>query len=72
MLTGVYSGGTPNLASIKTALDVDPNTYILTHSYDIVLSAIFLFFVILIHLTYHTNYADIVSLFTLFVSFSII
>ncbi len=46
MLTGVYSGGTPNLASIKTALDVDPNTYILTHSYDIVLSAIFLFFVI--------------------------
>ncbi|MEA3495501.1 MAG: DUF819 family protein [Bacteroidota bacterium] len=46
MLTAVYSGGTPNLASIKTALDVDPNIYILTHSYDIVLSAIFLLFVI--------------------------
>jgi uncharacterized membrane protein len=42
MLIGVYSGGTPNLASIKTALDVDETTYLLTHTYDIVLCAIYL------------------------------
>jgi uncharacterized membrane protein len=42
MLIGVYTGGTPNLASIKTALGVDETTYILTHTYDIVLCAIYL------------------------------
>ncbi len=46
MLFGVYSGGTPNLASIKTALSVDETTYILTHTYDIVLCAIYLFILI--------------------------
>ena len=46
LLIGVYTGGTPNLASINTALDVDPNTYLLTHTYDIVLGAVY--FLILI------------------------
>jgi uncharacterized membrane protein len=46
LLIGVYTGGTPNLASINTALDVDPNTYLLTHTYDIVLGA--MYFLILI------------------------
>lgn len=46
MLTGVYSGGTPNLASIKEALQVTDDTYILTHTYDIVLSTAYLFFLI--------------------------
>lgn len=42
MLTGVYTGGTPNLASIKTALNVAPDTYILTHTYDLIISASYL------------------------------
>jgi uncharacterized membrane protein len=45
LLTGVYTGGTPNLASIKLALGVDEQTYILTHTYDMILSAVFLLFV---------------------------
>jgi len=45
MLTGVYTGGTPNLASIKIALDVDTETYILAHTYDMLVSAVFLLFV---------------------------
>ncbi len=45
MLTGVYTGGTPNLAAIKLALGVANETYILTHTYDMILSAIFLLFV---------------------------
>lgn len=45
MLTGVYTGGTPNLAAIKIALDVKEETYILTHTYDMFLSAVFLLFV---------------------------
>lgn len=46
LLVGVYSGGTPNLASIKTALSVDETTYILTHTYDLVLCAVYLFMLI--------------------------
>lgn len=45
LMTGVYSGGTPNLASIAKALDVDNLTYILTHTYDLIIGAGFLFFV---------------------------
>lgn len=45
MLSGVYTGGTPNLASIKLALHVRDDLYILAHTYDMVLSAIFLLFV---------------------------
>jgi len=44
MLIGNYTGGTPNLAAIKTALNVDANTYMLTFSSDIVVSAIYLLF----------------------------
>lgn len=44
MLVGVYTGGTPNLAAIATALEVSPNIFILTHTYDVILGAIFLFF----------------------------
>lgn len=45
MMTGVYSGGTPNLAAIQKALDVNNLTYILTHTYDLVVGAVFLVFV---------------------------
>ena len=48
MLVGVYTGGTPNLASLKMMLDVDPDTYIITHTYDMVLSSVYLLFLITI------------------------
>ena len=47
MLTGLYTGGNANLASLKIALDVDDATYILTSAYSTVLSAVYLFFVII-------------------------
>ncbi|HDJ33005.1 MAG TPA: DUF819 family protein [Bacteroidetes bacterium] len=48
MLIGVYTGGTPNLASIRTALQVTNETYLLTHTYDIVLGAIYFIFLLTI------------------------
>lgn len=45
LLVGLYSGGTPNLAAIKTALSVDRDTYLAVHTSDIVLSALYLLFV---------------------------
>ncbi|MDP2888694.1 MAG: DUF819 family protein [Bacteroidota bacterium] len=48
MLCGVYTGGTPNLAAIGTALDVSPNIFVLTHSYDLVLGSICLVFLLTI------------------------
>jgi uncharacterized membrane protein len=46
MLVGLYSGGTPNLASLKLMLDVNPDVYIITHTYDLVLGSIYLLFLI--------------------------
>jgi len=46
MLIGLYTGGTPNLAAIKTALHVDQNVYLATHASDLVMSAIYLLFVL--------------------------
>lgn len=48
MLVGVYSGGTPNLASLKMMLNVNPDTYIITHTYDMILSSFYLLFLITI------------------------
>jgi len=48
LLIGVYTGGTPNLAALKIMLDVDNDTYILVHAYDMVISAAFFFFLITI------------------------
>ena len=48
MLVGVYTGGTPNLAAIKTALDVDSETYILTHTFDMIFSSIYLLFLMVL------------------------
>ncbi len=42
MLVGLYTGGTPNLAAIKTALNVDKDVYLAVHTSDIVLSALYL------------------------------
>lgn len=42
MLTGVYTGGTPNMAAIKTALNVDSDLYIVAHTYDMLVCTVFL------------------------------
>ncbi len=44
MLTGVYTGGTINLASLKTMLGVREETFILLNSYDMIISFLFLTF----------------------------
>lgn len=44
MAIGVYTGGTPNLAAIKTALNVDSTTFIIMHTYDTFISLIYLIF----------------------------
>jgi uncharacterized membrane protein len=44
LLIGVYTGGTPNLASLKMMLEVDANTYILTHTYDLIVGVAYLAF----------------------------
>lgn len=46
MLTGLYTGGNANLASIKMALGVDDTTYVITSAYSTMLSAVYLIFVI--------------------------
>ncbi len=46
MLVGIYTGGTPNMAAIKTALGVSQELYILTHTYELTLGAIYLIFVL--------------------------
>ncbi|NQU51303.1 MAG: DUF819 family protein [Bacteroidetes bacterium] len=46
MLVGIYTGGTPNMAAIKTALGVSQELYILTHTYELTLGAIYLVFVL--------------------------
>lgn len=44
LLVGVYTGGTPNLASIKLALGIDETTYILVNTFDMIISFIYLVF----------------------------
>ncbi len=48
MSIGVYTGGTPNLASIMTALDVDSDTFIVIHTYDTLFSLIYVIFMMTI------------------------
>ena len=46
MLTGVYTGGTINLASLKSMLGVSEETYILLNGYDMVISFLYLMFLV--------------------------
>ncbi len=46
MLVGVYTGGTPNLLSIGLALDVKQETYILLNAADVVVSGVYLLFLL--------------------------
>ncbi len=48
MLSGLYTGGNANLASLKIALGVDDATYLIVSAYSTVASAIYLFFVIIV------------------------
>ncbi|MGM0666640.1 MAG: DUF819 family protein [Bacteroidota bacterium] len=46
MLVGIYTGGTPNVASIKAALNVDNELFLMTHTSDLVIGAIVIIFLI--------------------------
>jgi uncharacterized membrane protein len=48
MLMGVYSGGTPNLASIKVMLDVSPELFVTINTLDMIASSIYLLFLMTI------------------------
>ena len=48
MLVGVYTGGTPNLAAIRAALNVPADLYLAVHASDILLSALYLLFILTI------------------------
>ena len=44
LLVGVYTGGTPNLAALQLMLGLDPEIYLAVHTYDMVISTLYLFF----------------------------
>lgn len=44
MLTGVYTGGTVNMAALKTILEVDDATFVLLNSYDMAICFLYLTF----------------------------
>ncbi len=48
LVVGVYTGGTPNLAAISRALKVSQTSYLTVHTADLVLSALYLLFVMTI------------------------
>ncbi len=48
MAIGVYTGGTPNLAAIKTALGINPTRFIIVHTYDTAITILYLIFCITI------------------------
>ena len=48
MLTGVYIGGTPNMAAIGTAVNVKPETFILLNAADMVVSFGYLLFMLML------------------------
>ena len=44
LLVGVYTGGTPNLAALQLMLGLKPEIYLAVHTYDMVISTVYLFF----------------------------
>ena len=46
MAVGVYTGGTPNLAAIKMMLGVDEGTYVMMNSFDMLVSFLYLTFLL--------------------------
>lgn len=48
MLMGVYSGGTPNLAAVQAMLNVSPELFITVNTLDIIVSSVYLLFLMTI------------------------
>jgi uncharacterized membrane protein len=46
MLIGCYTGGTVNMASLAVALDVEPNSFVMTNTYDMIIGALTILFFI--------------------------
>jgi uncharacterized membrane protein len=46
LLVGLYTGGTPNLASLKLMLEVKNEPYLITNTYDMLISTIYFLFLI--------------------------
>ena len=46
--TALYTGGTPNLAAVKEALQVDNNLFLLVHTYDTIFTMTYIVFVVTI------------------------
>ncbi len=46
LMAGVYTGGTPNMAAIKIMLQVPNETYIMVHSYDMLISFMYMIFLL--------------------------
>jgi uncharacterized membrane protein len=46
LLVAVYTGGTPNLAAIRTATGIDNDLYLAVHAGDVFIGAIYVFFMI--------------------------
>ncbi len=55
LLSGVYTGGTPNMAAIKIMLDVPNETYIMVNSYDMAISFLYLVFLFAIGIKLFRN-----------------
>ena len=48
LLIAVYIGGTANMAAVKLMLNIDPGAYLVTHTYDMIVSSIYLLFLMTI------------------------
>jgi uncharacterized membrane protein len=48
MFEGIYTGGTPNFAAVKMALNVDNNLFVIVNTYDIIVGAFLVLFFITI------------------------
>jgi uncharacterized membrane protein len=46
MLIGCYTGGTVNMASLAVALDVEPNAFVMTNTYDMIIGGVTILFFI--------------------------
>lgn len=62
MLTGVYTGGTVNLAALKTMLGASEEMFILLNSYDMVVSLLYLAFLLLVGIKLFRRFLPLESL----------
>lgn len=58
MLSGVYTGGTINLAALKTMLGASDEVYILMNSYDLVVSFLYLSFLMIAGIKLFRRFLD--------------